>query len=367
MGFTNVVWSSRSTEQLARDLTDGPGPASVGGAGAAWVRVANELASVSTDFDKLLARLRTVWDSQASNAAAQRLEEFGKWLQAFSLSAAANGQRAEEAAVANTVAVLAMPSVSEAIEAKAAQDMMASLAAYNGAVLTGRFAEFDEAATADQANAAAVMTQYEEAVSQLAQPWEQPPPPQVSNGNALAAEQSGHGESSGGGGSGGGSAGGSAVPAMPLSPMLAQGLKSSADPKGLKATGFSSAGGASGSGGMGGVPYAPMGGMGAMGRGDQHHGYESTQPAAALDGAGEPGAGLSGPGHAWLPSTEQNDAPFMVSNVSWGPDTAVFDELAVPEDPVSEGFAEEPERTLEQVDDRWVSPPVIGVDRGLSL
>jgi len=34
-----------------------------------------------------------------------------------------------------------MPSVSEAIEAKAAQDMMASLAAYNGAVLTGNFAD----------------------------------------------------------------------------------------------------------------------------------------------------------------------------------------------------------------------------------
>ena len=70
---------------------------------------------------------------------------------------------------------------------------MASLAAYNGAVLTGSFAEFDQAATADQANAAAVMTQYEEAVSHLAQPWEQPPPPQVSKGNALAAEQSGAG------------------------------------------------------------------------------------------------------------------------------------------------------------------------------
>jgi hypothetical protein len=363
VGFTNVAWASRSTEQLARDLTDGPGPASVGGAGAAWVRVANELASVSTDFDKLLARLRTVWDSQASSAAAQRLEEFGRWLQAFSLSAAANGQRAEEAAVANTVAVLAMPSVSEAVEAKTAQDMMASLAAYNGAVLTGRFAEFDEAATADQANAAAVMTQYEEAVSHLALPWEQPRSPQVSNGNALATEQNGHGESAGGGGS----AGGGAVPAMPLAPMLAQGIKSSADPKGPKATGFASAGGTSAGTGMGGAPYAPMGAMGGMGRGDQNHGYESTQPAAALDGAGEPGAGLSESGHSWLPSTGQNDAPFMVSHVSWGPDTAVFDELAAPDGPASDGFAEAPERTLEQVDDRWVSPPVIGVDRELNL
>jgi PPE-repeat protein len=51
MGFTNVAWESRSTEQLARDLTDGPGPMSVAQAGAAWERVADELASVSEEFD----------------------------------------------------------------------------------------------------------------------------------------------------------------------------------------------------------------------------------------------------------------------------------------------------------------------------
>ncbi|MGV0815351.1 PPE domain-containing protein [Mycolicibacterium boenickei] len=360
MGFTNVAWESRSTEQLARDLTEGPGPASVGGAGAAWIRVANELANVSTDFDKLLARLRTVWESQGSDAAAQRLEEFGKWLQAISLSAAGNGQRAEEAAVANTVAVLAMPSVPEAIEAKAAQDMMASLAAYNGAVLTGTFAEFDAAATADQANAAAVMQQYEEAAAPLAQPWEQPPPPQVANGNALAAEQGGEGAAGGGGGVAGGAA---AVPPPPLAPMFAPGIKSSTDPKALQKAGFAGAGGASGTG-MGGAPYAPMG---AMGRGDQQRDYESVQPAATLDGAGEPGAGVSDAGQSWLPTAQQNDAPFMVSSVSWGPDTAMFDELAAPETPAGEGFADEPERTLEQVDNSWVTPPVIGVDRGLNL
>lgn len=360
MGFTDVAWESRSTEQLARDLTEGPGPASVGGAGAAWIRVANELANVSVDFDKLVARLRTAWDSQASNAAAQRLEEFGQWLQAISLSAAGNGQRAEEAAVANTVAVLAMPSVSEAVEARAAQDMMASLAAYNGAVLTGTFAEFDAAATADAANAAAVMQQYEEAAAPLAQPWEQPPPPQVSKGNALAAEQGGEGAPGGGGAAAGGAP---AVPPPPLAPMVAPTIKSSNDPKSLQKTGFAGSGGSSGTG-MSGAPYAPMG---AMGRNDQSRDYESVQPAATLDGAGEPGAGVSDAGQSWLPTAQQNDAPFTVSNVSWGPDTAVFDELAAPEVPAGEGFADEPERTLEQVDNRWVTPPVIGVDRGLSL
>ena len=60
------------------------------------------------------------------------VEEFGRWLQAVSLSAAGNGERAEEAAVANGVAVMAMPNVSEAVEDRTAHDVMDSLAAYNG-------------------------------------------------------------------------------------------------------------------------------------------------------------------------------------------------------------------------------------------
>jgi hypothetical protein len=361
VGFTDVVWASRSTEQLARDLTDGPGPASVGGAGAAWIRVANEFASISADFDSLVTRLQTAWDSQASTAAVRRLEEFSQWLQAASLNAAANGQLAEEAAVANTVAVLAMPSVSEAVEAKTAHDMMASLAAYNGAVLTGNFAEFDEAATADQANAAAVMTQYEDAVSRLAVPWEQPAPPEVSKGNALKAEQNGGGDSGAGGAAHGATGGG--APAIPLAPMTGTEVKSTADAKSLQKTGFASTGG-SAAGGTSGAPYAPMG---AMGRGDNRSEYESSQPDAMLEGAGEPGAGVSDSGQTWLPAAEQSDSPFTVSNVSWGPDTAVFDELAVPDNPLPEGFADAPEGALEQVDKSWVSPPVIGVDRGLKL
>ncbi len=140
------------------------------------MRVANEFAAVSADYDKVVERLKTAWESEGSAAAVRKLELFGKWLQDISLAAATNGQRAEEAAVANTEAVLAMPSVSEAVEAKAAQDMMASLTAYNGAILNGNFAEFDESARSDQANAAAVMRQYEDAVTALAQPWEHPPP-----------------------------------------------------------------------------------------------------------------------------------------------------------------------------------------------
>lgn len=356
MGFTNVVWESRSTEQLARDLTDGPGPSSVGGAGAAWVRVANELARVSADYDKIVERFKASWRSDGSDAAAQRLAEFGKWLQAVALSAAGNGQRIEEAAVANTVAILSMPSVSEAVEAKASQDMMASLGAYNGAILDGTFAEFEEAAAADQADAASVMIRYEDAVADFAEPWEQLPPPQVVNGEALKSEKEGKSKGGGGGGHGGG--GGRA---RQLSPMMAAPVPSSKQAEDLKKTHFNSGNGAGGAGGMGRGAYGPMGGMGRGQSGEREH--ESVRPASPMEGGGEPGASLSdAAGQSWLPAAGQNDAPFTVSNVSWGPNTAIFDELAAPE-PKIESYAEEPERTLQQVSDRWVSPPVIGAKR----
>jgi hypothetical protein len=68
-----------------------------------------------------------------------------------------------------------------------------------------------------------------------------------------------------------------------------------------------------------------------------------------------------------LPAAAQSDAPFTVANVSWGPNTSVFDELVVPDGPEAPAFAQEPDRALEQVSDRWVAPPVIGVDKELSI
>lgn len=355
MGFTNVVWESRSAEQLARDLVDGPGPGSVGDAGAAWVRVANELALVSSDFDRIVERFKASWSSDGSDAVSQKLTEFGHWLQAFALNAAGNGQKIEEAAVANTVAILSMPDVAEVVEAKAAADMMASLGAYNGAILDGRFAEFEEAAAAQQADAATVMIRYEAAVAEFAEPWEQLPPPQVVNGDALKAEKEGKGEGKAGGGGGGGAG----AAARPLAPMGATPLKNSDAAKDLKKTPFGGGQGGGG-GGMGRGAYGPMGMMGRGGGQDREH--ESIRPAESLEGGGEPGARLSEVGgQSWLPAAEQSDAPFRVANVSWGPTTAIFDELAAPE-PTADEYADEPARTLQQVSDRWVAPPVIGAD-----
>jgi hypothetical protein len=356
MGFTNVVWESRSTAQLAQDLADGPGPASVGEAGAAWVRVANEFAAVSADYDKMVERLKTAWQSEGSAAAVRKLEVLGNWLRDMSLAAATNGQRAEEAAVANTEAVIAMPTVSEALQAKDVQDMMASLAAYNGAVLNGHFAEFDEAARARQADAAAVMRQYEDAVTALAQPWEPPHPDAASQGQKTMTEAAAA-TAGGGAAAGGGVRGGSSVAPMPLAAWTAPNVKSSADLKHLQRTAFG--GGQTGTGVMGGMGaggYAPMA---AYGRGDSRE-YESTRPAETLEGGGEPTASLSDSGQSWQPTAHSAD--FTVSSVSWGPTSAVFDDLVVPDEPEPEGFADEPGRTLERVSNGWVSPPVVGAD-----
>ncbi|MBB5167582.1 PPE domain-containing protein [Mycobacterium sp. AZCC_0083] len=365
MSFTNVAWESRSTEQLAGDLTDGPGPMSVGQAGAAWVRMANELASVSEEYDKVVDRIKSAFASQGADAAVRKLDEFGRWLQNVSLNAVGNGQRAEEVAVAYSVAVLAMPSVSEAIEARAAHDVMASLAAYNGAILHGQFAEFDEAATADQANAAAVMYQYEQACDGVALPWDQPPPPEVSNGAALAAERTAitakQEAAAGGGHDRGGAVG---MPPAPLAPFRAREVSSSRASKQLQTAGSAGGGSAAAGAGPTGSGYGPMAALGRAGASREH---QSSMQPATLDGGGEPGAYPSPSGGSWLPAAGPGDAPFVVSDVSWGPSTSVFDDLVGPDQPEAAPYAEDPERTLQQVSDRWVSPPVIGADKGLTL
>lgn len=358
MGFTDVVWQSRSTEQLARDLTDGPGPGPVGEAGAAWERVASEIANVSSDFDKLIGRLRGAWTSQASSAAVRRLEEFGRWLQELALSAATNGQRAEKAAMAATEAWLAMPSVSEAVQAKAAQDMMASLAAYSGSVLTGHFAELDEAASAGQADAAAVMVHYEDAVSDLAQPWDQALPPQVSGGGGQTPAEHSQDRPGRSGGAGGENPSGSALSAVPLTPMLATGIASTAQPKPLQHTGIAASSAAGTAGGLGGG-YGPVA---ALGRADHNREYASSHDGGPLNGAGEPGAGVANLEQSWWPAGVPSPP---VSSVSWVPTTSVFDELAAPDIPLSDTTGEEP--VAGRVSDGGVSAPVIGVDRELRL
>lgn len=359
MGFTNVAWESRSTEQLARDLTEGPGPTPAGQAGAGWVRVANELAAVSEDYQRLADQLTGALTGGSGDAVVRRLQDFGEWLRAMSLSAAGNGQRAEQAAVAHSVAILAMPTVPEVVEAQTSRDMMASLAAYNGAILNGRFAEFDEAADVDLGNAALVMQTYEDSCTELAQPWNQPPPPDVSNGSARAAELEVRPAEDGGTGYGAaGGSSGAAVPPALLGAFRVTETKSTDRSRDstTMAVGAASAGAGTGMGGMGG--YGPM--AAGVNRGDNSREHEPDLVSDALPGGGEQAAGLADGGTNWLPATATSDAPILVSKVSWGPTSSAVDGLVVPPEPETPGNAGPPETTLEQVSKHWVTPPVIG-------
>lgn len=360
MGFTNVAWESRSAAQLARDLTGGPGLASVGEAGAAWVRIANEWASIAEEYDNIVDKIGGSFTSQGADAVARKLEELRLWLQSISVSAATNGQHAEEAAVAYSVAVLAMPSVSDAVEAQTAHDMMASLAAYNGAILTGQFAEFDEAVSSHQAAASAVMYEYEQACSDLAAPWPQPGPPDACNGAALNAEHDAKAAADRSATAAAGGGTGEGLAPAPLAPPRIVEVKSSDKSKPSHQSLSAVTG--SGVGGMGGG-YGPMAALARGATTREHH----SSLAGSIEGGGEPGAGLSPADPSWLPAAAQSDAPFMVSEVSWGPNSAVFDELSAPGEPDAPQYADVPQSTLQQVSNRWVAPPVIGGDKGLIL
>lgn len=360
MGFTNVAWESRSAERLARELTDGPGPMSVGQAGAAWIRVADEWASIANEFGAIVERIKESFSGQGADAAARKLEEFGGWLSSVAASAADNGQRAEQAAVAYSVAVLGMPTVQQVIKARTTHDVMASLAAYNGAVLNGQFAEFDEAVGAHRATASAVMYQYEDACGGVGAPWPQPVVPNAVKGAAPNAEHDVKDAEQHAAGTGAGPGGPVAMPA-PLAAFRAAEVKSSRT--GEQSTKVESAGAATGVAGMGPGGYGPMAGL-ARGAGSTREHHSSL--AGSVDGAGELGAGVSAAEPSWLPATQHSDAPFVVSEVSWGPSTSVFDQLAAPVDPEPPQFAEPSAPTLEQVSNRWVSPPVIGADKGLT-
>ncbi|ORA36237.1 PPE domain-containing protein [Mycobacterium aquaticum] len=355
MGYTGVVWVSRSAEQLARDLTDGPGPSSVGDAGAAWERVATGFAAAADEYAELLDRIRTSWDSAHTPAVLTRLQQLGDWLRATALNAAANGQRAEEAAVAATTAIMSMPSVSEAVEAQAQRDMMASLAAYNGAVLSGQFAEFDAAATSAEADAAAVMHQYEDATVSLATAWDEPPPPSVVHGGHAGSDPKADAATgaAGGGAPGHGGGGGTApaAPIMPLSPRTARDVAGS---KEIQSSPRVTAVSAASASGYAGAPYAPMAGM-ARGY-DGGRDYESQRPPEVLEGGGEASAGLSAAPASWLPAAQVNHEPIFLQTT--GPDTTFFDGLV---DPVPQtDTPDESPPALEQVADRWVAPAVIG-------
>jgi len=220
---------------------------------------------------------------------------------------------------------------------------MASLAAYNGAVLNGQFAEFDERAGAADDSASTAMYQYEDACVALAAPWDQPRAPAVTDGDALQAERHTEQARDAGPRDHGMVAGGSHVEAdsPPLTPFRVSEVKDSAPAPALEQVRATAAAQPT-------LPVTPTGGygpLGALGRGDGGREHQSSLHSATTDDqGGEAGAALSSEGVTWLPTAQRSDTPFLVSDVSWDAGTPAFDEPAV-----SDGLES------------------LGVDKGLTL
>ncbi|MDL9937756.1 PPE domain-containing protein [Gordonia sp. ABSL1-1] len=344
-----MVWASRDLKILAQQLIAGAGAGPMGEAGHHWVTVAKELAEIATDYRKLLHKLGESWDSSGSQEARAKLESFGKWLDKAALEAATNAQRAEAAAVGHAVAVIAMPSVPEAVKLQEALAVGKSLQAFPNGLMIGALGAGDAALQAATANAVGIMTSYEHTVTPLAQPWTAAPPPNIAKSQAeMAKGDKANGGSGVGAGAGGGMGGVGAVP-TPLTaptPMTVAGNTNQRSSRVVAASATS--------GGMAGAPGGPMGAMGRGNNDDKE--FESNRPAASLTEAGE--ARPAGSGFA----AASNFGAFSVDSVSWGPETGSFSGTGGQSAP--EEIFDPDSRQMERASSEdWVSPSVFG-ERG---
>ncbi|QIS17807.1 PPE domain-containing protein [Nocardia terpenica] len=189
--YTGVVWEARPTEQLARDLTTGPGAVPLAEAGAAWGRVAASFGAAVGEYDQVIAAIRDHWRSAESEPVLERLSRMRDWLIDAATAAGQNAVHAGNQAAAYEVARLAMPHVAEIAVLEAAKKAVEQAAAALGAPIVAAAAQVSADQDQAKANAARVMRAYEAATEPLAQPWQQQTPPALARADALEAERAG--------------------------------------------------------------------------------------------------------------------------------------------------------------------------------
>ncbi|MGO4615617.1 PPE domain-containing protein [Nocardia sp. 2YAB30] len=188
IGFTGVVWQARPTEQLARDLTTGPGAAPMADASAAWGKLAVSFGAAVVEYEKILAKIRESWRNGQSEAVLERITKLRDWLVDAAAAASQNAAKAGAQAVAHEVARMAMPHVAEIAALEAVKRGIEHAGAALGAPLVAAAAQVDSEQDMAKANAARVMQTYEAAATQLAMPWQQQHPPVIATAAALEAE-----------------------------------------------------------------------------------------------------------------------------------------------------------------------------------
>ncbi|WP_040774468.1 PPE domain-containing protein [Nocardia pneumoniae] len=188
IGFTGVVWQARPTEQLARDLTTGPGAAPMADASKAWAKLAASFGAAVVEYEQIVAKIRESWRSGESEAVLERITKLRDWLVDAAAAASQNAAKAGAQAVAHEVARMAMPHVAEIAALEAAKRGIEQAGAALGAPLVAAAAQVDSEQDMAKANAARVMQSYEAAATPLAMPWQQQHPPVIATAAALEAE-----------------------------------------------------------------------------------------------------------------------------------------------------------------------------------
>ncbi|MCX4093081.1 PPE domain-containing protein [Nocardia sp. alder85J] len=205
-GFTGTVWEAVPPEQLAQDLTTGPGAAPLAEAGLAYAALAAGLGEAATEYRAILSVMGDAWASSGNEDGLNQLAALSDWLDKTSAAAQSNAAIAARQAAAYEVARNTLPHIVEITQAvQAAEDLVRG--SLLGAPLAGLLDAAEEQLDGIRQQAARVMQAYEEASEHLARPWQQEHAPEVSDGAAFLAEQPGGGN---GGGDGPGPGGGNA-------------------------------------------------------------------------------------------------------------------------------------------------------------
>lgn len=188
VGFTGVIWEARPAERLAHDLHDGLGPVHLAESGAAWAKLGAELVDIGVEYGKILADLGLHWESQSYNHAFAKLTQLVPWFADAAGHAAFTAGKAEEQAMATTVALTAMPNPVEIAATQAIGDALSHVHLAAGSPLHGVAANTERAHQDQKQRASRVMESYERATTQVSTPWQQPNPPKIVAADALNAE-----------------------------------------------------------------------------------------------------------------------------------------------------------------------------------
>ncbi|MFI9504703.1 PPE domain-containing protein [Nocardia sp. NPDC052566] len=194
-GFTGTNWAAVPAEQLAHELTTGPGAAPMADTGLAYAEFAAGLGEAGTEFRAILSVVGGAWGSDSSEDGLAQLAGLSTWFDVITAAATGNAATAAQQAASYELAKLGMPPVAELGAAvRSAEDMLRG--SLLGAPLAGLLDLAERQVDSLREQAAQVMRSYEAAGEKLAVPWEQALAPAVSAGTNLLAEKArGHGNS----------------------------------------------------------------------------------------------------------------------------------------------------------------------------